>query len=48
MVIKGWNIGEMLRRDASYFAQAAVAVVFVCFAVVVLAAAVVDLLALRY
>ena len=48
MVIKGWNVGETLRRDATYVGHAVVAVVFVCFAAVVLAAAIVDLLALRY
>ncbi|MCK9914019.1 hypothetical protein MXD81_33175 [Microbacteriaceae bacterium K1510] len=48
MVIKGWNVGETLRRDATYVGNAAVAVVFLCFAAVVLAAAIIDVLGLRY
>jgi len=47
MLIKDWNIGETLRRDATYVAQGAAAVVFICFVAVVLTAAVIDLLALR-
>lgn len=48
MTIKSRNVVETLRRDATYVRQAAVVFVFVCFAGMVLAAAIVDLLALRY
>lgn len=48
MTINSKHVVETLRRDATYVGQAAVAVVFLGFAGLALAAAIIDLLALRH
>ena len=48
MMIKNRNVVAALRRDVNFVWNAAVAVVFVCFAGLALAAAVIDLMALRH
>ena len=47
MTINGKHVVEALRRDANYLGQASVAVVVLSFAGLALAAAVIDVLALR-
>lgn len=48
MTINGKTVVETLRRDATYVGQASVAVVFLGFAGLAVAAAIIDLLALRH
>lgn len=48
MVLKSKNVVDTLRHDVEVVGPAAVAVVFLCFAGVAIAAAVIDLMALRY
>lgn len=48
MTIKNRNVVAALRRDVNFVWHAAIAVVFVCFAGLALAAAVIDLMALRH
>jgi len=47
-MIKGKNVVAELRRDAAYVLHAAIAVVFIGFAVLAIAAAVYDLLPVRH
>ena len=47
-MIKGKNVVAELRRDAGYVLHAAIAVVFIGFAALALAAAVYDLLPIRH
>ncbi len=46
-MVKSENVVEALRRDASYLGRAAVAIVFIGFATIVVAAALYDLLSIR-
>lgn len=47
-MINSKNMVAMLRRDASYLGRAVGVVVFFCFAALALAAAIIDLMALRH
>lgn len=47
-MIKGKNVVAELRRDASYVLNGVIAVVFVGFAALALAAAIYDLLPVRH
>jgi hypothetical protein len=46
-MIKSKNLVAVLRRDAIYVGRAVVAIVFTCFAAIVMAAALYDLFSMR-
>mgnify|MGYP000218045436 CR=1 FL=1 len=48
MVMNSKHIMDVLRRDATFVLHAVIAVVFIGFASLALAAALIDLLALRH
>jgi hypothetical protein len=48
MMINKHNVVAALRRDVTFVGNAVVAVVFICFAGLAVAAALLDLLALRH
>lgn len=48
MMIKNRDVVAELRRDVNFVWNAVIAVVFVCFASLALAAAVIDLMGLRH
>ncbi|HTT47804.1 MAG TPA: hypothetical protein VMG39_07360 [Pseudolabrys sp.] len=47
-MMKNKNVVAALRRDAHFILNAVIAVVFISFAALVIAAALVDLLAIRH
>jgi|GEM_PF-348486 hypothetical protein len=47
-MINGKNVVAALRRDATFVWHAVIAVVFICFATLAVAAALLDLLAIRH
>jgi len=47
-MIKGKNVVAELRRDASFVGRAVIAIVFISFATIVVAAALYDLWAFRH
>jgi hypothetical protein len=48
MVIKGKNVVAALRRDVSFVWNAVIAVVFICFGTLALAAALLDVISIHH